>query len=164
MTNTTSPAKLQHREKALEALRLRRDTEATWLEISQQLGYHSEQTAQRAVARLANRIESKEVESYRDMFDGQLAFLWDQCQDRILTSDRNAMGFATLLQSGVRIIDRRAKLHGVDAAVKVEVTEVTRSAIDQEIEVLAQAIKDRAAGGPAEPAGVDLTKHQAVDA
>jgi hypothetical protein len=164
MTNTTSPAKLVHREKAQEALKLRRDSAKTWQEITDELGYSSPQAAQRAVARLANRIETKDVESYRKKINERLDWLWDQVEERLVNGDRNSMGFAQTVNAAKAILDRQAKLHGVDAAIKVEVTEVTRSAIDAEIEELAGKIKSRAAGQPvpSEPTAVDLTKR--VDA
>lgn len=164
MANTTSRGRLNDREKALEALRLRRDTDSEWETIATQLGYSSKQAAQRAVARVANRIETKDVESYRAKINERLDWLWDQVEDRIVNGDRNSMGFAQTVNAAKAILDRQAKLHGVDAAIKVEVTEVTRSAIDAEIEELAGKIKSRAAGlpVPSEPAGVDLTKQ--VDA
>ncbi|GGG04290.1 hypothetical protein GCM10007304_18020 [Rhodococcoides trifolii] len=162
MTNTTSPNRLSDREKALEALRMRRDSSAQWQEIADALGYSSMQAAQRAVARLANRIETKDVDSYRAKLDEQLAWLWDQVEDRIVNGDRNAMGFAQTVQAGRAIIDRRAKLHGVDAAVKVEASVVVSSQFDAEIQAMADAIAAKAGGEPVlpEPAGVDLVKHE----
>jgi hypothetical protein len=163
MTNTTSPNRLNDRERALEALRRRRDTGDTWDDIAKACGYHSPATAQRAVARLANRIETTDVDSYRRKLDEQLAWLWDQVEDRIVNGDRNSMGFAQTVQAGRAIIDRRAKLHGVDAAVKVEASVVVSSQFDQEIQAMADAIAARAAGEPVpvESAGVDLVKHEA---
>lgn len=166
MTNTTSRGRLENREKALEALRLRRDTDAEWQDIADTLGYASKQSAQRAVARLANRIETNDVDAYRTKINERLDWLWDQVEERIVNGDRNSMGFAQIVNAGKAILDRQAKLHGVDAATKIEVTEVTRTAMDVEIEEMAARIKARAAGlpDPIEPAGVDLTKHAEVDA
>lgn len=63
----TWPEGLGRREKALEAMRLRKDRGLTWEKIAQEVGYSSRQAAQRAVSRVLARVESETVEDYRQL-------------------------------------------------------------------------------------------------
>lgn len=134
---STSQTKIDIRLRALEALRLRHETDHTWQEIADQCGYSSQQAAQRAVVRVLSRVETENVSQYRNLFDTQLAWLWDQTSEKLIDADRGSMSYATLVQSAVRIVDRRAKLHGVDASTKAEVkVAITRGDVDSGVEKL----------------------------
>ncbi|NKS66377.1 hypothetical protein GS461_09825 [Rhodococcus hoagii] len=63
----TWPEDLGRREKALEALRLRKDHGLTWDEIAEEVGYANRSNAYRAVSRLLERVEGEKVEDYRQL-------------------------------------------------------------------------------------------------
>lgn len=148
---STSPAKIDIRLRALEAMRLRHETDDTWQQIADSCGYSSPQAAQRSVVRVLSRVETENVSQYRNLFDTQLAWLWDQTAEKLIDSDRGSMSYATLVQSAVRIVDRRAKLHGVDASTKSEVTvALTRGDVDADVEKLLTKLGTDPGTAPAE--------------
>ncbi|MFC9549829.1 hypothetical protein ACFTWF_03165 [Rhodococcus sp. NPDC056960] len=138
---STSKRNIDRRLRALEALRLRNETDLSWAEIASQTGYATPQSAQRGVARALNRVETKTVNEHRDALDAQLAWLWDETAEKLIAADKGSMSYATLVGSAVRIIDRRAKLFGLDGPTRVEASVSVKSELDVEIEHLVDHLK-----------------------
>ena len=142
MAPTNSKA-LTDREKAAEAVRLK-TAGNTWQVIADTLGYSGRQAAQRAAARLLDRVEGETVEDHRNVMDARLEALYNKAWEAIEKADpARHVGLSQLLQAAVRIEDRRAKLFGIDGATKSETTVVVKSALDAEIEQLVNHIKQQ---------------------
>ena len=111
----TSPRIIADKEKAQQAVRLRK-AGVTYDQIAAQLGYASRSSARRAVVRLlqANTVEA--VGDLRTLEDGRL--------DDMLRAIYGAavQGDLATIDRILRISERRAKLWGLDAAVKQEIT------------------------------------------
>ena len=111
----TSPRIIADKEKAQQAIALRKEGN-TYDQIAAQLGYASRSSARRAVVRLlqANTVEA--VGDLRTLEDGRL--------DDMLRAIYGAavQGDLATIDRILRISERRAKLWGLDAAVKQEIT------------------------------------------
>ena len=137
----TDSKSLPDREKAIEAVRLK-TAGHTWQHIADTLEYSSRQAAQRAAARLLDRVEGETVEDHRNVMDARLEALYAKAWEAIEKADpARHVGLSQLLQAAVRIEDRRAKLFGIDGATKSETTVVVKSALDAEIEQLVDHLK-----------------------
>lgn len=147
---TTGPTTVADRQRTLRAIELRSEGH-TWQEVADLAGYTTKQGAQKSVANLLERSEKRNVEEYRRTFDAQLAWLWEETARRIgYCSDNAPTGYSNLAQTAVRIIERRVKLHGVDAAEKTEQTVVVKTELDHEIEKLVDRLTGKTVA-PAEP-------------
>ena len=114
MTRTT-PRTLAERDKAAQALALRK-TGATYEQIAAHLGYSSRQSANRAVLRLLAAHEAENVADLRTLENMRLDDLLFAVYKAALGGDLGAIDRA------LRIMERRAKLLGLDAPVKQEIS------------------------------------------
>ena len=147
----TWPEDLGRREKALEAMRLRKDRGLTWEEIAEEAGYSSRQAAQRAVSRVLARVESETVDDYRQLMSARYDDLYRRTIIALDTADAEGqlMGKSQLLAAGRGIVDSLVKLHGLASPQRAEVTVHTRSAIDDEIEALLSHFNESSASSNA---------------
>lgn len=134
----TWPEDLGRREKALEAMRLRKDRGLTWEEIAEEAGYSSRQAAQRAVSRVLARVESETVEDYRQLMSARYDDLYRRTIIALDTADAEGqlMGKSQLLAAGRGIVDSIVKLHGLAAPQKADVTVHTKADVDAEVQAL----------------------------
>lgn len=144
----TWPEDLGRREKALEAMRLRKDRGLTWEEIAEEAGYSSRQAAQRAVSRVLARVESETVEDYRQLVSARYDDLYRRTIDALDTADAEGqlMGKSQLLAAGRGIVDSIVKLHGLAAPQKADVTVHTKADVDAEVQALIDKLADHETG------------------
>lgn len=106
-------------------------------EIGAELGI-SYETVRRRLDFYIEEFVSPKVEVYRTVQDGQLdaleTHLWAQLDDPTLGLDDRLRVVSSML----KLMERRAKLHGADAPVKVEGTVVHETEQDVEIRALLQ--------------------------
>lgn len=124
-----TPQAIANKEKAVQALALRK-TGATYEQIAQALGYASRGAAHRAVQRLLKAHEVEEVDALRKLEDSRL----DEMLFAIYKAARG--GDLGAIDRILRIAERRAKLWGLDASAKMDVTsggEPLRHIIEVEI-------------------------------
>ncbi|MDH6279500.1 hypothetical protein [Prescottella agglutinans] len=141
----TWPEDLGRREKALEAMRLRKDLGLTWEEIAEEAGYSSRQAAQRAVSRVLARVESETVEDYRQLMSARYDDLYRRTIAALDTADQEGqlMGKSQLLAAGRGIVDSIVKLHGLAAPQKADVTVHTKADVDDEVQALIDKLAER---------------------
>ena len=127
-------------EKEAQVLSLRR-LGATFDAIAKQLGYASASGAYNAYRRACLKIIYEEVEETRKMEMDRL----DNAQTRIMNAVNN--GDIPAINALLRIMERRAKLLGLDMPIKqqVEVTYFDTSTIDAEVARLAALLDSGAA-------------------
>lgn len=108
------------RTRALAAIDLR-TTGASYRTIAEQLGYRDASGAYRAVARLLTRREAESVGELRTVeakrLDEMQAGLWDKAKAGNLGAVREV----------IRIMERRARLFGMDAPVSVTVEGISET-------------------------------------
>jgi len=112
----TAPATIAAKEKAAEALRLRK-AGCGFDEIAQRAGYNSRQSAHNAVCRAIREILREPVEELVALDVERLDQLWQANFPAALEGDAQA------LAGCLRIMERRAKLLGLDAAAQKETQE-----------------------------------------
>ncbi len=140
----TWPEDLGRREKALEALRLRKDHGLTWDEIAEEVGYANRSNAYRAVARLLERVEGEKVEDYRQLMSARYDDLYRRTISALDTADAEGqlMGKSQLLAAGRGIVDSIVKLHGLAAPQKADVTVHTKADVDAEVQALLDKLSE----------------------
>ena len=116
----SSPARIDHRTRAADAVRLRTEGMG-YREIAAQLGFSSENAANKAVLALINRTETEAVTTLRDLEGLRLDHLWRKTIRGIEQSEQTEQGVsAPLISAAVRISERRARLLGLDTAPRVD--------------------------------------------
>lgn len=134
---STKPDGISDRERALGAMKDRRDGK-TWAEVADAWGYQDKSTACRAVRRVLERVEGETADDYREVIAARYEALWAKSWEAINTAEAKGqlVGKSQLVASARGVLDSLAKLQGLQASTKSEVTVVTRTAIDSEIEAL----------------------------
>jgi hypothetical protein len=142
------PDELERESRILE---LRR-AGATWQNIADRVGYASPSGAWQAYQRIANRFIRPKLEDLRDMELDRLDRLQMGVWPKALNGDIRA------LDAVLRIIDRRARLLGLEAPkevnLKAEVTTYDRDSIDAEVARLVALLDG---GSPRELAEAEST-------
>lgn len=134
---STKPDGISDRERALGAMKDRRDGK-TWAEVAVAWGYQDKSTACRAVRRVLERVEGETADDYREVIAARYEALWAKSWEAINAAEAKGqlVGKSQLVASARGVLDSLAKLQGLQASTKSEVTVVTRTAIDSEIEAL----------------------------
>lgn len=134
---STKPDGISDRERALGAMKDRRDGK-TWAEVADAWCYQDKSTACRAVRRVLERVEGETADDYREVIAARYEALWAKSWEAINTAEAKGqlVGKSQLVASARGVLDSLAKLQGLQASTKSEVTVVTRTAIDSEIEAL----------------------------
>lgn len=134
---STKPDGISDRERALGAMKDRRDGK-TWAEVADAWGYQDKSTACRAVRRVLERVEGETADDYREVIAARYEALWAKSWEAINAAEAKGqlVGKSQLVASARGVLDSLAKLQGLQASTKSEVTVVTRTAIDSEIEAL----------------------------
>jgi hypothetical protein len=115
----TAPAVISAKERAAEALRLRK-AGCGFDEIARKAGYASRQAAHDAVRRAIREILREPVEELVALDVERLDQLWQANFPAALEGDAQA------LAGCLRIMERRAKLLGLDAAAQKEQEQAER--------------------------------------
>ncbi|MGY4103446.1 hypothetical protein ACW2Q0_28365 [Nocardia sp. R16R-3T] len=135
-TRRKSAALATRREEAL-ALYL---SGKTYQQVADELHYYDRSTAYRAIstalAESAARTDQL-AEQARPIFLAKLEMLW-----RVNWERHEASGDPRAGELCMKVLDRFARLHGLDAPVKVEATVVTRTQLDADIEQLLAAVRE----------------------
>lgn len=143
MATTTSPKQLRDRERARQALELRRDGKQ-WHEIADALNYTDKSAAYTAVQRFLARTESETADEYRELLTQRYEDLYRRAIAKLDDAYRGReVGVAQLLSSARGILDSLAKLHGLQE-LKVETTVVQRDELDVELANLVAQFKANA--------------------
>lgn len=118
----SSPDRIDHRSRAADATRLRAEG-VPYREIADLLGYSSENAANKAVLGLLQRTETDAVADLRALEAERLDRLTRVTLEGITASTQSPQGLsAPLVSAAVRISERRARLLGLDAPQRVEMT------------------------------------------
>lgn len=135
--SSVKPEGISDRERALAAMRDRRDG-MTWDDVAAKHEYSDRGTAFRAVKRVLERVEGETADDYREVIAARYEALWAKSWEAINTAEAKGqlVGKSQLVASARGVLDSLAKLQGLQASTKSEVTVVTRTAIDSEIEAL----------------------------
>lgn len=132
-----------------EVIRLRRQG-MQWDDIAKAVGYSAPSTAYEVYQRALKRIVKEDVEAIRELentrLDTALSAIWPQ----VLAGDLPAV------QTLIKVMDRRAKLNGLDMPTRIqaEVVSYDGNTVRAELErILAIAGDSRASGVVAEGFG-----------
>ena len=148
----TSASMIKKRERALAALEMRKEG-YTYRQIKDKLKYSSEGNACRAVTELLKSTARESADGLREIELSRL----DDWLVRINKKLKSANGnLPELIKTGLRIVERRAKLLGLDAPLKLDARVIHEPAVIQGkvIELfrnnpeLWQEIKTAVEGGP----------------
>ncbi|UYP17739.1 hypothetical protein OED52_13765 [Rhodococcus sp. Z13] len=150
-----APDNIDATMRAWKALELRRQG-YQWQEIAEEVGYADRASAYNAARRLLDRTEFEAVEEYRALEADRLDQLHRVQLGHLLslpkTGDPSVVSAASsAVSSLVRISDRRSKLLGLDAPVRVS---VGASDVDFAAEA-SRLMRDLAAAGALEAAPAD---------
>lgn len=126
------------RELAQKALDLR-ITGITWHTIAHQLGYKDESGARKAAMRLLDRTDHKLADEYRATEGARLQQLLNSYWNKAINGDLDAAMYV------LRVIDRRAKLFGLDMPTKLA---VTGQISDEEFAITATKLMKEISGTP----------------
>ncbi|MFE3577856.1 hypothetical protein [Streptomyces vinaceus] len=130
-------------ERRGKAIRMKIDG-ASYTEIAEALGYSSKGSACSDVRRALEKHVVEEglaVEAWRELELARLDVLQRAIWPKAMAGDPRA------IETALKILDRRAKLLGLDSAIKLEV--LTIDALDQQIQRLEAELGAGALGIPA---------------
>lgn len=117
-----SPRRIEAAEKRREALKLRK-AGATYEAIAAKVGFTNKGSAQRAVTQALKDVPKDDAEVVfaleLERLDQLLLALWPQAMK----------GHVRSAETVIRLMERRAKLHGLDAPEKISAT-VTHASAD----------------------------------
>lgn len=118
--SASTPARIDHRARAAEAVRLRTEG-LSYREIADQLGYSTENAANKAVLGVLRRTEAEAADALRTLEVARLDLLWNKALRGIAVSETSPQGVsAPLISAAVRVSERRARLLGLDAPTQIE--------------------------------------------
>lgn len=113
--SVTSVRRLRDRDRTLKALEMRK-IGLTWEVIAEQAGYKNRQSAYQSVMRFVEAMAQEPSDQVRKLELERLDMLWSRAMPGVGRGDPGSIGVA------LRIMERRAKLLGLDAPVRTEVT------------------------------------------
>lgn len=119
-----------------------------WTAIAAQLGYADRGAACKDVTRALEKHvvdEGLAVEVWRELELGRLDSLQQSIWPKAMDGDPRA------IEAALKILDRRAKLLGLDSAIKLEV--LTVDALDAQIQRLEEDLRQRAVAAAAGEVG-----------
>lgn len=142
-------------EQEAKVIELRR-AGLTWTTIAQQTGYSGPSGAYKAYQRAAERLIRPNLEEHRDMELDRL----DRLQAAVWT--RAAGGDVKAIDSVLRIIDRRARLLGLDAPQKIQAEVVTYDGSELEEQTRRFVALIREANSPPDGVGSGVGEARAI--
>lgn len=136
------PEGISDRERALGAMRDRRNGK-TWDEVAQAWGYHDKSSAHRAVKGVLARVEGETVDDYREVVNARYEALFQKAWEAVESADSKGqlVGKGQLVAAARGVLDSQAKLLGLAAPQKSELTVTTRAAVDDEISALVNKLR-----------------------
>lgn len=149
---TTRPREIDARERARLALAMRREGATLEEIVRADIGYGSKGAVSKAISRLLARNDAADVAEYRALEEVRLDWLWRKTVHGIKASEKTDDGVSpALISAAVRISDRRARLLGLDAPTRVDLSasEVDLEAAAREIFAVAEAQATNPEGHPA---------------
>jgi hypothetical protein len=148
MNSPTSPAAIERLERDLKCVEMRR-AGVGWDAIAKQLGYADPGHAYAQFMAVMKAYPREKVEQARDVeldrYDRLQTAIWAQCLDQDSKNQHWAIDRA------LKLMDQRARLLGINAPVRQEVTVLTESSVDKAIKDLQVQLQAQAAA-----AGVEL--------
>ena len=151
MTQTSPSGFIRTEEQAIldtEALRLR-SKGLTYQKVADSLGV-SKSTAHERVQRALAAIPKEAVEEYRKLETERLDTMLERVMEKV-THDDGKSGFLFAVDRALAIMDRRAKLLGLDSPTKHEV--ITLGAVEAEIQRLEAKLGANGDNGRTETTG-----------
>ena len=151
MTQTSPSGFIRTEEQAIldtEALKLRSNG-LTYQKVADYLGV-SKSTAHERVQRALAAIPKEAVEEYRKLETERLDTMLERVMEKV-THDDGKSGFLFAVDRALAIMDRRAKLLGLDSPTKHEV--ITLGAVEAEIQRLEAKLGANGDNGRTETAG-----------
>ena len=151
MTQTSPSGFIRTEEQAIldtEALKLRSNG-LTYQKVADSLGV-SKSTAHERVQRALAAIPKEAVEEYRKLETERLDTMLERVMEKV-THDDGKSGFLFAVDRALAIMDRRAKLLGLDSPTKHEV--ITLGAVEAEIQRLEAKLGANGDNGRTETAG-----------
>lgn len=135
---TTKPEVLA---REAEVVKLRRGG-LTWDMIADRVGYASPSAAHFAYQRAAKRVVQEDIEAIRQVETERLDLMQSAVWGKVLGGDVSS------IMTVVRIMERRAKLLGLDQPFKqqIEVTTYDGDTIDREVARLAELLRTTDSG------------------
>lgn len=121
---TTIPTRTRSLEawhRACEALRLKTEEKLSYREIAERLGYKSPASVYEAVQRVLRFMPSESVQDLRSMESEKLDRLEKQLDELIFAQGGDKRFVARNVEVAVKVMERRAKLMGIDAPEKHDV-------------------------------------------
>ncbi|ORL93430.1 hypothetical protein A5N78_04660 [Prescottella equi] len=136
------PEGISDRQRAVNAMQLRRDGK-TWDEVADACGYADRSTAHRAVKRVLERVEGETVDDYREVVNARYEALYTKAWEAITSAEGKGqlVGRSQLVAAARGVLDSQAKLLGLGAPQKSELTVTTRAAVDDEISALVNKLR-----------------------
>jgi transcriptional regulator len=122
-------------DKEIEVVKLRRGG-LTWDLIAERVGYGSASAAHAAYQRAARRAVQDDIEAIRTIENERLDLMQSAIWGKVLAGD------TTAIQTVIRLMERRAKLLGLDQPFKqqIEVTTYDGDTIDSEVRKLVELL------------------------
>ncbi|ORM25195.1 hypothetical protein [Williamsia sp. 1135] len=118
--SASKPERIDTRQRAAEAVRLRAEG-LSYQAIADQLGFTTENAANKAVLGVLRRTEVERAGTLRTLEVQRLDMLWLKTIRGITRSETSQQGLsAALVTAAVRVSERRARLLGLDAPTQIE--------------------------------------------
>jgi predicted DNA-binding protein (UPF0251 family) len=159
MTQTSPSGFIRTEDQAIldtEALKLRSNG-LTYQKVADYLGV-SKSTAFERVQRALAAIPREAVEEYRKLETERLDTMLERVMEKV-TYDDGKSGFLFAVDRALAIMDRRAKLLGLDSPTKHEV--ITLGAVEAEIQRLEAKLGANGDNGRTEAAGATTAPNSA---
>lgn len=132
------PDKIAAREKALQALSLRKYG-ASFRQIAETVGYADESGARKAVGALLKKVEYEGVDEVRALELERLdAMLLGNAQSKTGIYHQAVNGNQGAIDRVLKIMERRAKLLGLDAPEKQDITIDVSKLTDEELRLIVE--------------------------
>lgn len=118
--SASKPDRIDTRQRAAEAVQLRAEG-LTYQEIADQLGFTTENAANKAVLNLLRRTETEAADTLKALEVRRLDLLWSKTIRGITRSETSQQGLsAALVSAAVRVSERRSRLLGLDSPTQIE--------------------------------------------
>lgn len=132
MPGNPSPAAVTSLDRRLAALEMRK-AGVIYENIATALGYSSKQAAWRAVQQMLKEVKHEGVESLRVLEGERLDTLFNAAWEIATDTGRRPEDRLQAITAGVRVMDRRARLLGLDAPTKthIEVQDMSNLSDDE---------------------------------
>ena len=119
----------------------------TYQAIADSLGYSDPSDARSLIMRAIDRVEARQVDELRDLegarLDRMTRIVWAILADRDQTSENRMKA----VDRALRISERRARLYGLDAPVRVSVSSGAMAELEDALAALAEVVEGEVVPG-----------------